>query len=78
MSWQILAMYAVALLLALVGAGLLLALARPRSAGQIYAFRMIGIMALAGGAVLALSATAMLQWSTEGPASAIPSYAPLS
>ena len=49
MMWQILAMYAVALVFALVGAGLLLALARPRSAGQVYAFRMIGIMALAGG-----------------------------
>lgn len=66
MSWQILAMYAAALVFALVGAGLLLALTRPRSEGQVYAFRMIGIMALAGGVVLAMSATAMLQWSMEG------------
>ncbi len=66
MSWQALIMYAVALVLALVGAALLLALARPRSAGQVYAFRMIGIMALAGGVVLAMSATAMWQWSVEG------------
>ncbi|WBH16160.1 hypothetical protein [Sphingomonas radiodurans] len=66
MSWQILAMYAVALVFALLGAGLLLALARPRSDGQIYAFRMIGIMALAGGIVLAMSATAMVRWSAEG------------
>jgi hypothetical protein len=66
MSWQLLAMYAVALVFALIGAGLLLALARPRSEGQVYAFRMIGIMALAGGIVLAMSATAMWQWSMEG------------
>lgn len=66
MMWQILAMYAVALVFALVGAVLLLALARPRSAGQVYAFRMIGIMTLAGGVVLAMSATAMWQWSTGG------------
>ncbi len=65
MSWQVLIMYAVALVFAIVGIGLLLALARPRSAGQVYAFRMIGIMALAGGVVLAMSATAMWQWSAE-------------
>ena len=65
MSWQVLIMYAAALVFAIVGAVLLLALARPRSAGQVYAFRMIGIMALAGGVVLAMSATAMWQWSVE-------------
>ena len=65
MSWQVLIMYAVALVFAIVGIGLLLARARPRSAGQVYAFRMIGIMALAGGVVLAMSATAMWQWSAE-------------
>ncbi len=65
MSWQVLIMYAVALVFAIVGIGLLLALARPRSAGQVYAFRMIGIMTLAGGVVLAMSATAMWQWSAE-------------
>ena len=43
-----------AITIAIVGIGLLLALARPRSAGQVYAFRMIGIMALAGGVVLAM------------------------
>ncbi|ONF95162.1 hypothetical protein [Sphingomonas jeddahensis] len=63
MNWQVLIMYAVALVFAVVGVALLLALARPRSAGQVYAFRMIGIMALAGGVVLAMSATAMWQWS---------------
>lgn len=65
MSWQVAIMYAVALVFALLGAGLLLALARPRSQGQVYAFRMIGIMALAGGVVLAMSATAMWQWSAQ-------------
>jgi hypothetical protein len=66
MNWQVVIMYAVALVFALVGIGLLVALARPRSEGQVYAFRMIGIMAIAGGAVLAMSATAMWQWSMEG------------
>ncbi len=65
MTPQIAIMYAVALVFALAGAGLLAALARPRSAGQVYAFRMIGIMALAGGTVLAMSATAMWQWSND-------------
>lgn len=56
-------MYAVATVFCVLGAGLLLALARPRTAGQVYAFRMVGIMALSGGVVLAMSATAMWQWS---------------
>ncbi len=66
MTWQILAMFAVAAVLAITGAGLLIALARPRSAGQVYAFRMVGIMALAGAVVLAMSAAQMWQWSVEG------------
>lgn len=63
MTLQIAIMYAVAAVFAAIGAGLLLALARPRSAGQVYAFRMIGIMALSGGVVLAMSATAMWRWT---------------
>ncbi len=65
MSWQIIAMFIVAAVLSAVGMGLLLALARPRTQGQVYAFRMVGIMALSGGVVLAMSATAMWQWSVE-------------
>ena len=59
-------MFVIAAVFVAVGAGLLLALARPRTAGQVYAFRMVGIMALSGGVVLAMSATAMWQWSVEG------------
>ena len=59
-------MYVVAAVLAGTGIALLVALARPRSPGQVYAFRMIGIMALAGGTVLAMSATAMWRWNVEG------------
>ena len=59
-------MYAVAAVFVLLGTGLLLALAMPRSEGQVYAFRMVGIMALSGGVVLAMSATAMWQWTVEG------------
>lgn len=65
MSWQVLAMYAVAAVLALVGAGLLLALARPSGPAKVYVFRMAGIMALMAGVVLAFSATTMWQWSSE-------------
>lgn len=59
MSWALIAMYAVAAVLVLAGIGLLAALARPASPGRVYAFRMVGIMALAGGAVLAMSAAAL-------------------
>lgn len=66
MTLQIAIMYAVAAVLVLTGAGLLLALARPSGPAKVYVFRMAGIMLLAGGAVLAMSATAMWQWSVEG------------
>lgn len=63
MSWQIIIMYAVAAVFTLTGIGLLLALARPAGPAKIYVYRMVGIMALSGGIVLAMSATAMWQWS---------------
>jgi hypothetical protein len=63
MSWQVLIMYAVAVALALTGAGLLLALTRPSGPAKVYVFRMAGIMALAAAIVLAMSATAMWRWS---------------
>lgn len=66
MSWQVTIMYAVAAILCLVGAGLLLALTRPSGPARVYVFRMVGIMALAAGIVLAFSAGAMQQWSVEG------------
>ena len=65
MSWSVIIMYAVAGVLTLVGAGLLLALTRPSGPAKVYVFRMVGIMLLAGGVVLAMSATAMQQWSME-------------
>jgi hypothetical protein len=63
MSWQIIIMYAVAVLFAVAGVVLLIALARPAGPAKVYVFRMVGIMALSGGIVLAMSATAMWQWS---------------
>lgn len=63
MSWQVIIMYAVAALLALTGAGLLLALTRPAGPAKVYVFRMAGIMAIAAGVVLAFSAHAMWRWS---------------
>ncbi|WP_242149380.1 hypothetical protein [Sphingomonas sp. BAUL-RG-20F-R05-02] len=65
MTYQVVIMYVVAALFALIGAGLLLALLRTSGAGKVYAFRMVGIMAVALGFVLAMSATAMWRWSTE-------------
>ncbi len=65
MTWQIVAMFAVAAVLSLAGAGLLLSLARPAGPAKVYVYRMVGIMALSAGIVLAFSATAMWQWSVE-------------
>ncbi len=58
-------MYGVAAVFALVGAGLLLALMRPVGPAKVYVYRMVGIMGLAAGIVLAMSATAMWRWSVE-------------
>ena len=66
MSWQIIIMYGVAALFSLIGAYMLLALIRPAGPAKVYVFRMVGIMALSAGIVLAMSATAMWQWSAPG------------
>lgn len=66
MTLAVIIMYSVAAVLALVGAGLLIALARPSGPAKVYVFRMTGIMALAAGAVLAMSATAMWRGGLEG------------
>ncbi|NJR78122.1 hypothetical protein [Sphingomonas corticis] len=58
-------MFAVAAVLALAGAWMLFQLRRPLSPGRTYAYRMTGIMALSGGAVLGMSAAAMWQWSAS-------------
>ncbi|MEG3163252.1 hypothetical protein U1701_01460 [Sphingomonas sp. PB2P19] len=64
MSWQVLIMYAVAAVFGLVGIGCLIRLASPRvTQGQVYAFRMIGIMLVSGAIVLGFSAGAMHQWA---------------
>ena len=65
MTWQIVAMYAVATVLSLIGVGLLLSLMRPGGPARVYVYRMVGIMALAAGIVLTLSATAMWHWSAD-------------
>jgi hypothetical protein len=63
MSWQIVIMYAVAVLFAFTGVVLLIALTRPAGPAKVYVFRMVGIMALSLGIILAMSATAMWRWS---------------
>ena len=64
MTYNVLIMYAVAVVLVLAGALMLLRLASSRiSERQVYAYRMTGIMLAAAGVVLGMSATAMWQWS---------------
>jgi hypothetical protein len=63
MSWQVVIMYAVAAIFGAVGGWMLLSLARPAGPAKVYVFRMVGIMALSGGIVLAMSAAAMQEWS---------------
>ena len=64
MTYNVVIMYVVALLLGLAGAVMLLRLASPSiTERQTYAFRMTGIMLASAGIVLAMSATAMWQWS---------------
>ena len=63
MSLSIAIMYIVALIFAGVGTGLLAMLTRRVSEQKVYAYRMIGIMALSLGVVLLMSATAMWHWS---------------
>jgi hypothetical protein len=49
----------------LLGVGLLLRLVRPAGPAMVYVFRMVGIMAVSLGIVLAISATAMWNWSAQ-------------
>ena len=63
MTFSIAIMYGVAALFAGIGTMLLLLLIRQTSEAKTYAFRMVGIMALSLGIVLAMSATAMWRWS---------------
>lgn len=58
-------MFAVAAVFAGVGAWLLIQLRHPQGPARVYVYRMVGIMALSGGVVLAMSAWAMWQWSLE-------------
>jgi hypothetical protein len=65
MTYGVVVMYAVAAVLSLIGTVLLVRLRGPLSERQVYAYRMIGIMAASAGIVLAMSATAMWTWSVE-------------
>jgi len=62
MSWGVIAMFAVGVLLVLTGIGLLLALTRPSGPAKVYVFRMVGIMTIAAGALLAISAGVIQSW----------------
>ena len=69
MTWQVVIMYAVAAIVGVTGVVLLLALARPSGPAKVYVFRMVGIMAVAAGLVLAFSAWSMHRWSAPSPPS---------
>jgi hypothetical protein len=60
---NIVIMYVVATIFTVIGGGMLLAITGKASEQRIYAFRMIGTMALALGVVLIMSATALWHWS---------------
>jgi hypothetical protein len=65
MTYGVTVMYIVAAVLTLAGIVLLARLGSATiSERQVYAYRMIGIMAASAGIVLAMSATAMWTWST--------------
>ena len=63
MPFASLIMYGVAAIFTALGVVLLLGLIRETKERKIYAYRMVGIMALSLGLVLAMSATAMWRWS---------------
>jgi len=63
MTYGVTIMYVVAAVLTLIGTVLLVRLRGALSERQVYAYRMIGIMAASAGIVLAMSATAMWRWS---------------
>ncbi|BCA58135.1 hypothetical protein [Sphingomonas sp. HMP6] len=61
---SIVIMLIVALAFVLIGSAIIIALARATDERKIYAFRMVGVMALALGVVLIISASAMWRWAT--------------
>jgi protein-S-isoprenylcysteine O-methyltransferase Ste14 len=66
MSYQVTIMYLVAAVLTVVGAWMLVRLRSSRiTERKVYAYRMVGIMLVSAGIVLAMSSTAMWNWSLE-------------
>ena len=66
MSYQVTIMYLVAAVLTAVGAWMLVRLRSSRiTERKVYAYRMVGIMLVSAGIVLAMSSTAMWNWSLE-------------
>lgn len=64
MSYNVVVMFVVAALLTVAGVVLLLRIGKATTTErQVYAFRMVGIMLVSAGVVLAMSAGAMWSWS---------------
>ena len=64
MSYNVVVMFVVAALLTIAGVVLLLRIGKASTTErQVYAFRMVGIMLVSAGVVLAMSAGAMWSWS---------------
>ena len=63
MTYQVVVMFAVAAVLTVGGVVMLLRIgAATTTERQVYAFRMVGIMLVSAGVVLAMSAGAMWSW----------------
>lgn len=66
MTYQVTIMYFVAAVLTVAGIYMLVRLRSSRiTERKTYAYRMIGIMLVSAGIVLAMSSTAMWNWSME-------------
>ena len=64
MSYNVVVMFVVAALLTVAGVVLLVRIGKATTTErQVYAFRMVGIMLVSAGVVLAMSAGAMWSWS---------------
>ena len=73
MTYNVVIMYLVAAVLTAVGAWMLLRLRSSRiTERKTYAYRMIGIMLVSAGIVLAMSATAMWSWTNDIASISVP------
>lgn len=68
MTHDVFIMFTVAAVIGLAGTWMLLQLRKDLPERRVYAYRMVGIMAVSGAAALALSAAYLWSWSADAPA----------